>query len=358
MIAPTHVSFGVLFAEFVFTCVDVVPSGAALLAAGIGSLLPDADTPKSALGRVFKPSAAIERRFGHRQVTHSALFLGLCALAALPLLLASWKLTYLGLLLGVASHLMLDMANLSGVPLLYPYPGRFVFPEPKDARIEVGSKREWVLLAVLLVLVLGFTPVSFVGYKSLFYRLSQNPYWAVEEAKRYGPTHELTMTVQGIWKESQMPVEGEFRLLAIQENGFIAQHAPTPNGLVRGQGRVYFLSHTPFTAVLIHKLKLTMGPRIRKTHSSQKLDYQLFDEVAIPPHAIASGYLFFEGFEGISDVLYDFSDAEYRTLRIDPTIGHKLLVSYCPSEVLERLKGKGLFVSHGDLSITQFVRSP
>lgn len=347
MIAPTHVSFGVLFAEFVFTCLDLPPSGAALLAAGVGSLLPDADTPKSAIGHVFKPSAVIERRFGHRQVTHSALFLGLCALAALPLLLAG-RLVYLGLLLGVASHLMFDMANLSGVPLLYPYPGRFVFPEPKETRIEVGSKREWVLLAVLLVLVLGFTPVSFVGYKSLFYRLSQNPYWAVEEAKKHAPTHELTMTIEGLWKESQMPAEGEFRLLAIQENGFIVEQ----------DGRAYFLSHTPFTAVLIHRLKLTIGPRITKTLRVQRIDYKLFDEVEIPPHSIASGYLFFEGFEGISEVLYDFTEAEYRTLRIDPNIGHKLLVSYCPSEVLERLKGKGLFVSHGDLSFTQHVASP
>lgn len=181
MIAPTHVSFGVLFAEFVFTCLDVSPSGPALLAAGVGALLPDADTPKSAIGRVFKPSTAIERRFGHRQITHSALFLGLCALVCLPLIFLKWWLVYLGLLLGIASHLMIDMANLSGVPLLYPYPGRFVFPEPKDARIEVGSKREWILLSILLVLVLGFTPISVIGYKSLFYRLSQNPYWAVEE---------------------------------------------------------------------------------------------------------------------------------------------------------------------------------
>jgi membrane-bound metal-dependent hydrolase YbcI (DUF457 family) len=358
MIAPTHVSFGVLFAEFVFTCLDVPPSGAALLAAGIGALLPDVDTPKSSLGRLVALSASIERRFGHRQLTHSALFVGGCAVACAPLLLLRWWPAYLGLLLGIASHLLIDMANHSGVPLLYPYPGRFVFPEPKDARIEVGSKREWVLLAVLLVLVLGFTPVSVVGYKSLFYRLSQNPYWAIEEAKKFASTHDVTMTVQGLWKESQLPVDGSFRLLAIQENGFIAQHAPTPNDLVRGQGRVYFLSHTPFTAVLIHKLKLAIGPKITKALHHRRIDYQLFDEVAIPPDAIASGYLFFEGFEGIQETLYDFTEAEYRTLRVDPRLGHKLLVSYCPSDILARLKGKGLFVSHGDLSITQFVRSP
>jgi len=266
---------------------------------------------------------------------------------SLPLLLTG-KLVYLGLLLGVASHLMLDMANLSGVPLLYPYPGRFVFPEPKEARIEVGSKREWVLLAILLSIAVAFTPVSVIGYKSLFYRLSQNPYWAVEEAKKYAPTRELTMTVQGLWKHSQLPVEGEFRLLAIQEDGFIAEQ----------QGRVYFLSYHPGTAVLIHKLKLTIGPKVTKTLHARKIDYQLFDEIEIPPNSIASGYLFFEGFEGISEILYDFSEAEYRTLRIDPHLGHKLLVSYCPSEVLERLKGRGLFISHGDLSITEFVKTP
>lgn len=347
MIAPTHVSFGILFSEFVFTCLDVSPSGAALVAAGIGALLPDIDTPKSAMGHLIKASTSIERRFGHRQITHSLIFFGLCAVVCLPLLIWNW-LIYAGLLLGVTSHLMIDMVNLSGVPLLYPYPGRFVFPEPKEARIEVGSKREWVLLTILLVLVLGFTPVSVIGYKSLFYRLSQNPYWAIEEAKKYAPNHELTMTVQGLWKETQLPVEGEFRLLAIQENGFIA---------AQGE-RVYFLSHTPFTAVLIHKLKLTIGPKVTKVLHSQRIDYKLFDEIEIPPNSIASGYLFFEGFEGISEILYDFSEAEYRTLRIDPHIGHKLLISYCPSDVLERLKGKGLFVSHGDLSITELVRTP
>lgn len=348
MIAPTHVSFGVLFAEFVFTCLDLPPSGAALVAAGVGSLIPDADTPKSSLGRVVPCSAAIERRFGHRQLTHSLLFLGGCAVACAPLLWLRWWPVYLGLLLGILSHLLIDMANHSGVPLLYPYPGRFVFPEPKDARIEVGSKREWVLLAVLFVLVLGLTPVSVIGYKSLFYRLSQNPYWAVEEAKRFAPTHDVTMTVRGLWKQDQVPVDGSFRMLAIQEDGFLAEQ----------EGRVYFLSYHPHTAVLIHRLKLAIGPKMTKVLSTRQIDYHLFDEIAIPPDSIASGYLFFEGFEGISEVLYDFSEAEYRTLRIDPHIGHKLLVSYCPSEVLERLKGKGLFISHGDLAITQFVRSP
>jgi inner membrane protein len=343
MTAATHVSFGVLFAEFVLTCCDTPPTGASLVAAGLGALLPDIDTPKSALGRWLPISAIIERRVGHRQLTHSVAFLALCAVALVPLALVARGSLYVGLLLGIASHLLLDMVTVSGVPLLYPYAGRFVFPEPVEARIEVGSRREWVLAAVLLVLALACTPLSFIGYKSLFYRLSQNPYWAIEEAKRHAPTHELTMEVDGVWRTGQAPIRAQFRLLAVLEQGFIAAQGP----------KVYFLSHTPDTAILIRKLKLTISAPITKTLRTQRLDYQLFDEVPIPAGSVASGYVFFEGFEGIAEILYDVGESEYRTLRIDPHLGHKLLVSFCPAEVLERLKGRGLFISHGELVFTE-----
>jgi len=66
---------------------------AGLAITAIGSLLPDIDTPTSSVGRPLFPLASwINRKVGHRTVTHS--FLGLGIFSALTLgaafLLAHW----------------------------------------------------------------------------------------------------------------------------------------------------------------------------------------------------------------------------------------------------------------------------
>ena len=74
MRASTHLAFGLLCATGAFALwsrplhQDLPALGCALL----GSLMPDLDSPKSAPGR-FLPflSQPIERRWGHRTVTHS-----------------------------------------------------------------------------------------------------------------------------------------------------------------------------------------------------------------------------------------------------------------------------------------------
>ena len=53
MISITHISFGVLLTEFILTSLGIEPNTTALALSGIGALLPDIDTPKSALGRIF-----------------------------------------------------------------------------------------------------------------------------------------------------------------------------------------------------------------------------------------------------------------------------------------------------------------
>ena len=59
--------------------------GAAL---ALGSLLPDLDTAHSGLGRWAKPvSRQLERRFGHRTLTHSLIGLALLACGSSWLLL-------------------------------------------------------------------------------------------------------------------------------------------------------------------------------------------------------------------------------------------------------------------------------
>jgi len=345
MISVTHISFGVLLTEFILTSLGIEPNTTTLALSGIGSLLPDIDTPKSALGRIFPFSKIIEHKYGHRQITHSWIFIVIAIALFSPFIFFLDFLKYAGMIIGVISHIMIDMANPSGVPLFYPSPSRFVFPENKSSRIEVNSKREYILLAILLFLVAVTTPLSFIGYKSLFYRLSQTPYGAIEEAKKYSEQYSLKVKIKGIWAESQNRVDDEFKVLAVQDNGLIVE---------ADNKKVYFVSYSHYSAIIINKISVILDKKIQKVVINKKYSYCLFDSIEIPENSIISGYIFYEGYENIKDIIWSFDEKEYKVIKIDPNQGNKLIFSYCPDTFLKKLKNKSLYVSHADLTITKF----
>ena len=128
------------------------------LAAG-ASGLPDVDLPPARIGRLFWfVSVPLERRFGHRTLTHSALML--LAVAALPTpLLAVQPLYYWAVVGGYGSHLWLDMLNVRGVDLFWPSPLRVVTPGNRHWRLDVGSQGEMVLRSGLLVAAVALVPL-------------------------------------------------------------------------------------------------------------------------------------------------------------------------------------------------------
>ncbi len=106
-----------------------------IVAAGsiLGGLLPDIDIPRSFIGsRVKWLSKRIHKRFGHRTLTHSLLFL-----AAMTMLFG--MLDYnLGLSVGVGvlSHIVLDILTpgARGVALFYPVSKKRVYPRIRKRR--------------------------------------------------------------------------------------------------------------------------------------------------------------------------------------------------------------------------------
>lgn len=344
MISVTHISFGVLLTEFILSSLGVEPNTATLALSGIGSLLPDIDTPKSAIGRMVPFSRVIEQRYGHRQVTHSWIFIIISLVLFSPFIFLGF-LKYAGLIIGVVSHIMIDMANISGVPFFYPSPSRFVFPENKSSRIEVNSKREYILLAILIFLVTITTPLSFIGYKSLFYRISQTTYGAIEEVKKYSDSYLIKVKIKGIWTESQYPVDEEFKVLAVQDNGLIVESKDK---------KIFLVSYSYYSAIIINKINVILDKKIQKKVAAKEYSYCLFDSIEIPKNSIISGFIFYEGYENIKDILWSFDENEYRVIRIDPDQGNKLILSYCPSAFLEKLKNQSLYVAHADLTITEF----
>lgn len=125
---------------------DVLAIGGACL---FGSLFPDIDTPGSKLGHAIKPIASLIRATcGHRGLFHAPLFY-MAILTALWLLGPGWLHPIIwGFALGVSSHLVLDMFNAQGIPILWPIDGKLSL-----GKIRVGGTGELVIRFVLLGII-------------------------------------------------------------------------------------------------------------------------------------------------------------------------------------------------------------
>ncbi|RUQ75676.1 metal-dependent hydrolase [Azospirillum doebereinerae] len=146
MMASSHIIVGTatwtwLSARFGLPALDPLALGMAVL----GSLAPDIDHPKSALGSRLKPiSVPISIVFGHRGITHSLLAVGACA----------WVLLESGVytrftapfLVGYIMHLAGDLLSPAGLPLLYPLKRRRTFALPI---IKTGGFSEQLVVVLL-----------------------------------------------------------------------------------------------------------------------------------------------------------------------------------------------------------------
>ncbi len=159
MTTPNHLAGGAVFTGFfasILFGVNILASPWTLATTLVASVLPDCDHTRSPIGKMLFPLAKwLNRRFGHRTITHS-----IPALVALTLLVSLVEKTYfdhfrvsIAFCLAYWSHLLLDMCILQGVPLMYPFKKNpFVLIGNPDARIRVGDyRREAIAFSVFLV---------------------------------------------------------------------------------------------------------------------------------------------------------------------------------------------------------------
>ena len=86
MTLGTHVAFASVLYLGGATLFGYRPDLIGWLLAAVASLLPDIDLPPSKIGRLFWwISVPLERRFGHRTLTHSLIVLSAVAALAAPL---------------------------------------------------------------------------------------------------------------------------------------------------------------------------------------------------------------------------------------------------------------------------------
>jgi len=125
----------------------------------IGALLPDICHGGSKIGRKFPIiSKTVNSLFGHRSFTHSLLFLVLVGMLLHTFI--PYESVSLGILIGMASHVFLDMGTKKGVKLFFPVSISVRLP----FTTKTGSKAEKVVFMMLTLLSIYFSYEIIVNF--------------------------------------------------------------------------------------------------------------------------------------------------------------------------------------------------
>lgn len=196
------------------------------------AVLPDVDLPPSSIGRaLFWLSVPLERTVGHRTLTHSAIALAVVALLAGPLWLLH-PFYFWCVIGGYWSHIWLDMMNVRGVDLFWPSLIRVVMPGNRNWRIEVGSKAEMILLALLVVMTVGLYPLSSLGFRGGLQLLVANFDIARDSFIKQAGTHWYTLELKATDHLTLQRIECQCPVVGAWQNGLIVEY----NGQLRAVG--------------------------------------------------------------------------------------------------------------------------
>jgi inner membrane protein len=181
MTAPTHVVGSISAMSFVALLIPTYNLNLVhILIGAFFSMLPDIDNPKSFIGRLFFfCSSPIDRKFGHRTITHSffALFLVgavfyLCGFIFSRSLIVPVSLT-VTVFISYFSHLFYDAMTKQGILAYYPSRLWGVFPSRTSWRIRTGSKIELLYFSIFTIGALIFLPLGQSGVIHGFNRIFQ-----------------------------------------------------------------------------------------------------------------------------------------------------------------------------------------
>ncbi|ADC64110.1 metal-dependent hydrolase [Allochromatium vinosum] len=222
MNAGTHVAFASVLYLGGAALFEYRPDLTGWALAATASLLPDIDLPTSKVGRaVWFLSTRLERRFGHRTITHSFFALFMLGLLISPLFVFERGAWWWAIIGGYWSHIWIDMLNLRGADLFWPSPARFVMPGNRRYRMEVGSKAEMILLVCLIGFALLLYPVSGQGFRTGLAHLLGNFDMAQEEFIKHAGQNWYSLRTDAIDNLTLERVQGEFPVVGVWKNGMI-----------------------------------------------------------------------------------------------------------------------------------------
>ena len=244
----THIAFASVLYLGGATLFGYKPDGIGWLLAAVASLLPDIDLPPAKIGRLFWfISVPLERRFGHRTLTHSVVgLLGLSLL--LSPLLWLYPHAFICLLGGYWSHIWIDMLNVRGVDLFWPSPVRLVTPGNRNWRLAVGSKGEMILLSALLALTVALYPLSHWGFRDALQALLRSFDISVEQYQRQIGTHWYDLDLVASDNLTLERIACRCPVVGLWKNGLIVLHEGRPRAVGKSEAQHNLL---PISARLI-----------------------------------------------------------------------------------------------------------
>ena len=215
MRALTHVSCAELVYLLFFTTAGVSLSAGNAAAVAFASILPDIDSGGSRVGRLCPPlTRFLERKFGHRTLTHSLFLVAIFFLVLLVPVLNGYE-SAACFLMGYATHPFLDTCTPNGVRLFFPFSRvRCVFPfdssAPHSFRIESGSTQDTALGILICLACIPALYVAGVGYER-FIRLTQHSVEsAVRDYESFSPSAAVYVVMRGRSGLSGEILEGRF----------------------------------------------------------------------------------------------------------------------------------------------------
>ena len=169
MTARTHDTAAVAFLLMILIVakpenMTVATAMAAFLANQLGGIAPDIDQPTAPLWRNLPVGRYLGKIFsvlvgGHRFICHS--ILGVVAFSVFSRLLLEFiqplmprvdiDLVWIAFIVGVLSHLFMDMLTKEGVPLFLPLPIKIGIPPIRAWRVTTGKKIEMLVILPLLI---------------------------------------------------------------------------------------------------------------------------------------------------------------------------------------------------------------
>jgi len=185
MTAPNHIAGGLFFAGFwtSFWNINIFQKPQYIAVAIVSSILADVDHSGSLIGRVFFPvSNWLDKKYGHRTITHSLLFLMASTIIVLfiekKLLTEDWIGITVIFFFGFLSHLLIDMVTVTGVPLLYPFRRNpCVIPGRREYRMNTGNVRN-ELIVFLVFCSMNFLCIDL--YRQGFWFTYNNTFTTIE----------------------------------------------------------------------------------------------------------------------------------------------------------------------------------
>lgn len=152
----TGVMAGVVLMSNIYSKNNIQPDELVMYSAGIviGSALPDIDHPRSYMAKKLSAFGwIVSRIFSHRGFTHSILFVliltlirELSGIAFNGNAISLFDYTMLGMIVGVSTHIFMDLFVGNGVKLFYP-----INKKISVTKLKAGSKLEDIFLKLILI---------------------------------------------------------------------------------------------------------------------------------------------------------------------------------------------------------------